>query len=126
MRRLILVSVIERAIRAVAIVTSAIIVLSFAMFAIDQFRASSKHEQDKLADTNAVNPTEAQKRAREKAHGDVREKIDEADDFLLSPFTDIVDANGHQWVQRSVPTAFGLLVYGFGLGFLARFMRGRA
>ena len=96
MRRLILVSVVERAIRAVAIVTSAIIVLSFAFFAIDQFRASSKHEQDKLAETNVVNPNAAQKRAREKAHGDVREKIDEADDFLLSPFTGIVDANGHQ------------------------------
>jgi hypothetical protein len=33
--------------------------------------------------------------------------------------------SGGRWVQRMVPTILGLLVYGFLLAYLARFMRGR-
>jgi hypothetical protein len=124
MRRRILVRVIERAIRAVAIVASAIVLISFGLFAIDQARAGSKREQDKLAQQDTVDPTAAQERQREKVHSGIREVIDDADDFLLTPFTGIVDS-GDDWVKRGVPTALALVVYGFGLGFLARFARGR-
>ena len=124
MRRRILVSVIERAIRAVAIVASAIVLISFGLFAIDQARAGSKREQDKLAQQDTADPTTADERRREKAHTDIREAIDDADDFLLSPFTGIVDSGG-EWARRGIPTVLALLVYGFGLGFVARFMRGR-
>ena len=123
MRRRILVSVVERAIRAVAIVTSAIVLISFGLFAIDQARAGSQREQDQLAQQDSADPTATQERRREKAHTGIRETIDDADDFLLSPFTGFVDSGG-VWVQRGVPTALALLVYGFGLGFLARFARG--
>jgi hypothetical protein len=118
------VSVIERAIRAVAIVASAIVLISFGLFALDQARAGSKREQDKLAQQDTADPTAVQERAREKAHSGIREKIDDADDFLLSPFTGIVNGGG-DWVKRGVPTLIALVVYGFGLGFLARFARGR-
>jgi hypothetical protein len=124
MRRRILVSVIERAIRAVAIAASAIVLISFGLFAIDQARAGSKREQDKLAQQDTADPTTAQERRREKAHSGIRESIDDADDFLLSPFTGIVDGGG-DWVKRGIPTGIALVVYGFGLGFVARFMRGR-
>jgi hypothetical protein len=124
MRRRILVSVIERAIRAVAIVASAIVLISFGLFALDQARAGSKREQDKLAQQDTADPTAVQERAREKAHSGIREKIDDADDFLLSPFTGIVNGGG-DWVKRGIPAGIALVVYGFGLGFLARFARGR-
>jgi hypothetical protein len=124
MRRRILVSVIERAIRAVAIVASAIVLISFALFAIDQAQAGSKREQDRLAQQDTADPTAAQERRREKAHSGIRETIDDADDFLLSPFTGIVKS-GNEWAQRGVPTGIALVVYGFGLGFVARFARGR-
>src|SRR3979409_1410203 len=102
MRRRILVSVIERAIRAVAIVVSAIVVISFGLFVIDQAQAGSKREQNKLAQQDTADPTAAQERAREKAHSGIRETIDDADDFLLSPFTGIVNGGG-DWVKRGVP-----------------------
>jgi hypothetical protein len=124
MRRRILVSVIERAIRAVAIVASAIVLISFGLFAIDQARAGSKREQDRLAQQDTADPTAAQERLREKAHSGIRETIDDADDFLLSPFTGIVKS-GEDWVKRGIPAGIALVVYGFGLGFLARFARGR-
>jgi hypothetical protein len=124
MRRLILVSVIERAIRAVAIVTSAIVLISFGFFAIDRLRAGSQREQDKLAQQDTADPTAAQERRREKVHSGIRETIDDADDFLISPFSGVVDS-GDEWVTRGVPTGLALLVYGLGLGFVARFARGR-
>jgi hypothetical protein len=117
--------VVERAIRAVAIVTSVIVVISFGLFALDQARAGSKREQDKLAQQDSADPTSSQERLREKAHSGIRETIDDADDFLLSPFTGIVDGGG-DWAKRGIPTVLALLVYGFGLGFLARFARGLA
>ncbi|MDX6642476.1 MAG: hypothetical protein QOD76_438 [Solirubrobacteraceae bacterium] len=125
MRRRILVSVIERAIRAVGIVASAIVLISFGLFALDQARAGSQREQDKLAQQDSADPTAAQERQREKKHSGVREGIDDADDFLLSPFTGIADSGG-DWVRRGVPAGIALVVYGFGLGFLARFARGLA
>jgi hypothetical protein len=117
-------SVIERAIRAVAIVASAIVLISFGLFAVDQFRATSEREQDRLAQQDAVDPAAARERQRERKHSDVREAIDDADDFLVSPFTGIVEGGG-RWANRGLPTLLALLVYGLGLGFLARFARGR-
>lgn len=122
--RRILVSVVERAIRAVAIIASAIVLISFALFAIDQFRATSEREQNQLAQRDAADPSTAQERQRERKHSGVRETIDDADDFLLSPFTGIVEGGG-RWGTRVAPTLFALLIFGLGLGFLARVMRGR-
>jgi hypothetical protein len=42
---------------------------------------------------------------------------------LTSPFRSIVQSDS-QWVLHGVPTIFALLVYGVGLGYLARFSRG--
>jgi hypothetical protein len=44
----------------------------------------------------------------------------------VSPFQGIVGRDDSRWVKRGVPALLALLVFGFGLGFLARFMRGRA
>jgi hypothetical protein len=117
-------SVIERAIRVVAIVASAIVLISFGLFAVDQFRATSEREQNRLAEQDTVDPSAAQERQRERKHSGLREAIDDADDFLVSPFSGIVEGGG-RWATRGVPTLLALLVYGLGLGFLARFARGR-
>ena len=49
--------------------------------------------------------------------------FDGAAKLLTSPFDSVVHSNS-QWVLRLVPTLFALLVYGAGLGYLARFSRG--
>ncbi len=41
--------------------------------------------------------------------------------MLLSPFAGLAEGAGSQWVRRGVPALLALLVYGFGLGLLARF-----
>jgi hypothetical protein len=55
----------------------------------------------------------------------VRETIDDADDVLVAPFAGLVDSSSSSWVRRGVPTLIALVLYGFGLSFLARYARGR-
>ena len=115
----------ERLLRAVAIITSLIIVISFALFAADKGSETSSKAQRELAEEiEQPSPSEQGEREREKRHGAVREAIDDADDLLLSPFKGVVSSDD-TWVTRGVPSVLGLLLYGFVLGFLARYMRGR-
>jgi hypothetical protein len=52
--------------------------------------------------------------------------IDDADDILVTPFAPVTADSSSSWARRGIPTLLALIVYGFGLAFLARFMRGRA
>jgi hypothetical protein len=56
----------------------------------------------------------------------VREAIDDADDVLVTPFAPLTEGSSSSWVRRGIPTLLALVVYGFGLAFLARFASGRA
>ena len=119
----------EGLLRTAAIVTSAIVLVSFGLFALDETREASKSSVaaiEGLDATRSAKPTEREERARQRAHSTVREAIDDADDILVTPFAPITDDSSSSWMRRGVPTLLALLVYGFGLAFLARFARGRA
>jgi hypothetical protein len=110
-------------IRFVAIGISVVVVLGFAMFAIDETDKGSKAQQAKLERElgTTVAPDERLEAARERDHGPVREAIDDANDVLLRPFADLVDSN-NSWVNHGIPALLGLLIYGFGLGMLANML----
>jgi hypothetical protein len=113
----------------VAVLAGAIVILSFALFAIDETGAASRRSADAAAGRSAArvpDPSPAQERARELAHGDARELVDDANDILVAPFAAAVPRDADKWVRRGVPGMLAVLVYGFGLAFLARFTRGRA
>jgi hypothetical protein len=117
--------VLERPLRYLAIVLSLIIATGFVLFAFDDFSRASKEEQGKIAGYESADPTPAGEREREKRHSKAREYIDDANDILLKPFAGIVsDTNRSRWAERGIPALLGLLVYGFGIGYLARFARG--
>jgi hypothetical protein len=116
--------VIERLLRILAISLSLIVAAGFCMFAVDEFNRASSHQTNELAGFEQPAPTPAGERQRELRHSNLREYIDDANDVLLSPFTGIV-TSGSRWAQRGVPTLLGLFLYGFGLGYLSRFTRGR-
>jgi hypothetical protein len=115
--------VIERSLRTLAIVLSLIVAAGFSLFAIDEFNRASSAQRDELKGFERPDPTPAGERQREQRNSTAREYIDDANDVLLKPFAGIVNS-GSRWAQRGVPTLLGLLVYGFGLGFLARYTRG--
>jgi hypothetical protein len=117
--------VLERVLRIAAILVSVVIVLSFALFAVDELNGASARNEAKLAQDLEANPAPAVERQREKDHGAVREAIDDANDVVVSPFQGIASSDDSVWVQRAVPALLALLVFGLGVGFLARFMRGR-
>ena len=59
---------------------------------------------------------------REKRHSNAREYIDDANDILLKPFAGVASTRAAAGRSALVPTVLGLLVYGFLLAYLARFM----
>jgi hypothetical protein len=116
-------------IRVVAIVMSGFVLVGFAFFAVDELDRGSKTQQQALAneldgsspETSPIAPSPADEAAREAAHGDIREIVDDVNDLLLGPFTNLVDSDD-VWVARGVPTLLALLLYGGGLGFLANML----
>lgn len=117
----------EQALRTLSVLCSAIVLVSFGLFATDETRAASDQTAIEVAGQQAAQtptPSPSQERAREKAHSRVREWIDDADDVLLSPFQ-AVGSSSDQWAARGLPALLALLAYGFGFGFLARFARAR-
>jgi hypothetical protein len=121
--------VLEGILRTASIVASALVILSFALFAVDETRDAAKQSAAAVAGleaTGSADPSTSEERARERAHGRVRETIDDADDVLVRPFAFAASNSDSSWVRRGAPAVLALLVYGFGLSFLARYARGRA
>ena len=118
-------SVLERLLRSAAVMCSLIVVAGWGWFAIDETAQASTKTQQEIAGraaTQTVDPSPDLERSREKVQGSVHEGIDDANDVLLRPFTAVVDGQPSKWMRRTVPAVLALMVYGFGLGLLARFL----
>ena len=103
-----------------------IVAVSFLLFALDQTSSASKHQQNELNEvapaTAARTPTPTPAKQSESS---LREAIDETSSKLTSPFKGATSGWHNQWAIRGVQLLLALLVYGFGLGYLARTMRVR-
>jgi hypothetical protein len=120
--------VIERALRFAAVACSLLVVAGWGWFAIDETSAASKDSVAEIAGQQAArtaSPDPDQERDREKVNSRVHEWIDDANDVLLRPFSSITEDSSSKWVRRSIPAVLALIVYGFGLGLLARVAAGR-
>lgn len=119
---------IERALRFAAIVCSLLVILGWGWFAADQAGNASQQTQAEIAGQSAkstASPDPDQEADREKVNSDLHEYVDDANDVLLKPFAPIAKDSSSKWVRRTVPALLALLVYGFGLGLLARVAAGR-
>jgi hypothetical protein len=114
-------------IRFIAIAISAVVLLGFALFAVNEMDKGSQAQQDKVEqelghDPNGlINPSERDEAFREAHQGKFHEAVDDVNDVLLAPFVDLIDSDS-AWVNHGVPTVLALLIYGFGLGLLANMM----
>jgi hypothetical protein len=113
-------SVIHRVMVIAACVCSLLLVASFALFARDQLAGASQHQVAEIAGGITTTPGVTPQPTH---HGQPRAFIDGAWSTLTSPFRSIVQSD-NQWVLHGLPTIFALLVYGVGIGYLARFTRG--
>ncbi len=107
-------TVIDGALRSLAAVSSAVIVLSFALFAVEEVRGASDQQVDVVA------PGPDRERQRAADHTAAREAIDDVNDVLLTPFAGLAGDTSNSWARRTIPALAGLLVYGLGLAYLAR------
>ena len=98
-------------IRLAAILTSIVVLLGFAFFAVDEMDKGSKTQQSALAEGTgtpaspevvAVAPTPGEEAARERRNGGARELIDDANDVLLAPFANLIDSD-NGWVTTVCP-----------------------
>ena len=105
-----------------------VVVASFAIFAYDQAKGASTHQQEVLAkgassntsaESTASYPTSA---ANESS---VRKVIDEASNELASPLSGITSGSSSPWVIHGVDLLVILVIYCFGLAFLARVLQSR-
>jgi hypothetical protein len=97
-----------------------IVLASFVIFVVEETSSASTHQQEEL-----IEHPSASSGAPVKHESTLHKKIDEASDFFTSPFAGIVSGSSSQWVIHLVKTALALLVYGFGLSYLARVIRVR-
>ena len=96
-----------------------IVVASFAVFAVDQTKAASGHQQEQLNEGKGP-PVEGSATGSKAHESSIHEAIDETASTLTSPFSGLVSGSSSEWAIRSGKLLLALLVYGFGLGYLAR------
>ena len=98
--------------RLASTVATVFVVLSFALFAIDETETSSAETVARL------DSRDQQERQAEETTG-LRGTIDDASDVLLTPFDGLVSNSGSEWVRHGVPALLGFLLYGLALRLLA-------
>jgi hypothetical protein len=98
-----------------------VLLISFGFFASDQAGAGSKKTVSQIAvnDSSESTPTQAPA-PKEKKHNPVRTAIEKVNDQLVSPFSGIV-AGDSPWTEHIAQTVLAFLVFGLGLGFVARY-----
>ncbi len=115
----------SRILRLVSLAICLIAVASFVTFALEQSKSASAHQQNEL--NSSAPPSQQTAPVGESSasakRGAFHEAVDEAFSKLSSPFSGLTSGIGSQWTLHAANTLLALLIYGFGLGFLARRLR---
>jgi hypothetical protein len=106
--------------RLASVAICLIVAVSFGIFAFDETRNASARQREEL-----VGEPRAQLAATSTRQSWLHRGIDRVSTAVTSPFSGVVDETSGEWAVRSVKLLLALLVYGFGLGYLARTLRVR-
>jgi hypothetical protein len=115
--------------RLASLIICLIVLASFVVFAVDQTGNASTHQQEVL-NGGAPTPTTTQgtpetPKTSSPHKSTLRQTLDDAANTLTSPFDGVVSGSSSKWAVHGVKTLLALLLYGFGLGYLARVIRVR-
>ena len=115
--------VIRGALALCSLVCCGLVVASFTLFAVDQANGASKHQ---VAEIAGGTPSRTGTSTVADPHpGQPRRFIDDAARTLTAPFRAVLHS-GSDWVQHGFVTVCALLLYGLGLGYVARWSQGSA
>lgn len=121
--------------RLVRILSAALCLIAvgwFVGFAVEQSKKASVHQQAELSGTGTQQPpagqggtggTTAEDNASSTKKSGVRETVDNAFKTISAPFSGLTSGLSSAWTLHIVDTLLALLIYGFGLGYLARLLR---
>ena len=109
-----------KVIRLVSVAICLIVILAFIVFAVNQTKSASAHQREELGES----PAAIHKGQNANRESSIHKDLDEASAELTSPFSGIVSSSS-EWADHSVRLVLALLVYGFGLGYVARVLRVR-
>jgi hypothetical protein len=98
-----------------------IVIASFAIFAFEQTSEASSHQQNEV--TGTASGSSAPHVEKHSHEGAAHRALDEVASALTSPFSGVTAGSTSQWAIRGVGTVLALLVYGIGVGYLARMLR---
>jgi hypothetical protein len=113
-------SMVSRGLVMCSYICCALVIASFALFANDQLSGASKHQLAQIASGTPTSPGATPSAPR---HDGARRFIDNASNALTSPFR-LVFHSSSQWAKRLFVLICAILLYGLGLGYLARYARG--
>jgi predicted PurR-regulated permease PerM len=120
---------IVRLLRLASVAICLIVIASFGLFAINETKSASGRQQAQLlsetpAATTGTHASSGAGTSAPKHESAVHKAIDEASSKLTSPFSGVLSSSS-EWARRSGNLLLALLIYGFGLGYLARMLRVR-
>jgi DNA-binding transcriptional LysR family regulator len=112
--------VIHRVLVIAAWICCGLVIASFGLFTRDQLAGASEQQTTEIVAGAPNNPTPV---AVVRHHGQPRRFIDGAAADLTAPFRSLLHTDS-VWVTEITETILALLVYGLGIGLLARYVRG--
>jgi len=122
-------SSLARVIKLASLALCLVVVASFALFVINRTSDASAHQQQvvngETAPSGAGEPSRPIAPDNGGRKGSARRTIDEVAEAVESPFAALTEGSSSEWVIHSVQLAVALVVYGFGLGYVARTIRVR-
>ena len=121
-------STIAGVLRAVSLLACLIVIVSFGLFVVHDTSVASAHQQAVISSGVAPGeplPQGSVPTSKGSNKSSARHTIDEIAKAVTSPFSGLTESFNSEWLTRGVDLALALLVYGFGFGYLARFIRVR-
>jgi predicted secreted protein len=101
-----------------------IVIAWLVVFVVNQTSSASTRQQNEVSEGTAPATNESAASGA-KHDSTLHRTLNETADALTSPFAGVVSGSNSEWTIHIVKTLLALLVYGFGLAFLARFLRVR-
>lgn len=89
----------------------------FVVFAVDQSKAAANHQLGELAGT-----TQQAQSSPPAKQSSATKTLDQVAKAVTTPFASLTSGRS-PWVAHGLDTLLVLLIYGFGIGFLARMVR---
>jgi cell division protein FtsN len=96
-----------------------IVIAWFVVFAVDQTKTASSHQQKEVPGSAQSEPAPSHRRSA------ATKTLDEAAGFLTTPFRAATSKSSSAWLIHGLDTLLVLLVYGLAVGFVARMIRVR-